>query len=90
MEAKAKLDQSGWLQKEGGEIVKSWKKRWFCIEKGELVYYKKEGVCFFCHFTMLLHFFGVAGSFSHIHPLFRIRSCILTSRNKAASVVVFH
>lgn len=45
MEARGKLDHNGWLNKEGGGAVKSWKKRWCSIEKSELVYYKKEGVC---------------------------------------------
>jgi hypothetical protein len=44
--------RSGWLTKEGGSY-KSWKKRWMAIEKGELVYYKKE-VCDLS-FSILCH-----------------------------------
>jgi hypothetical protein len=58
MEAKAKLDQSGWLSKEGGDLVKSWKKRWFCIEKGDLVYYKKEAVCGLVNLIGCFYLFG--------------------------------
>jgi hypothetical protein len=38
-------DVSGYLMKEGNNLVKDWKKRWFVFTQMELRYYKKEGVC---------------------------------------------
>ena len=37
-------DVSGYLMKEGNNLVKDWKRRWFVFTPLELRYYKKEGV----------------------------------------------
>ena len=35
----------GYLLKEGNNIVKDWKRRWFILNEDKLTYYNKKGVC---------------------------------------------
>lgn len=39
-----KIFHEGSLLKEGNNLVKDWKKRWFILRDDKLTYYKKKGV----------------------------------------------
>ena len=47
-------DVSGYLMKEGNNLVKDWKRRWFVFTPLELRYYKKEGVRRVGHMTLVI------------------------------------
>ena len=47
------LVKTGWINKQGQDLLKMWKKRWFILSERTLLYYRKPGV-YILHFPSYL------------------------------------